>query len=92
MEDGTLILELVHDCTDVASTRLTIHRTVCRALRGTLASHGVLRMWQHVRRARRAWSSWRLYVQRATRPRVNSWVRHRLHTDETPVLPFGVIA
>lgn len=89
--DGTLILELVHHHTPLTDVRLRL-RDVSGTLRNALLADECT--WGEFRRVTAAWTLWRSYTltmrrrvrSRILRPVVISWNRHRVRTDETPIL------
>ena len=92
MEDHPhLLVELVHAHTVHAPTRLMLQHRIAQSL-STLSSfpgERVLCSWSAVRATRRGVSRWQSYVRaRRPRPRVASFFRRRLHTEDTPVLVF----
>ena len=78
-----LVLERVHDVTDLARTRMHLHM-VSKYLWHHLPAQGILQNVHDIRLAQRVIGAWKCLRTR----RVASWMRKRVRTDETPILPF----
>lgn len=87
---GELIVQLLYHHAPLARTRLKLRHTLSHAVGASLAGGGagVLHTRAHVRTARHVLARWRAYLRRPRQP-VASFARRRLHTDDTPILPFG---
>lgn len=80
-----MILQLVYTYVLDVPTRVTILRRMQKSFQTLLQPSipSAEEFWTQ----RRVFSTWKRY-NRVVRPHVNSWVRRRRRTDETPLMPF----